>query len=491
MGVAFQLLSATIVSALLALLCPTRSHAFGVPDGLSDPLLTKPPTLVFGPTLPNGEDIDCFSQIDLSQVLGLGEILDVALCTNPQIKQAWATIKIQAGALGEAKSAYLPTLNATYTQQQTQVNYPQYPASNSINNGHTSYANATWRLFDFGGRAANRHSSNLLLDAALASHDASIQKIMQGVIQAYFDVLTKEASLTARIGAEKFAHSSWDATVRREAKGVSSRGDSLQAQSALAQAQLASSRAQGEYRKAYASLLYAIGLPTNAKLLLQAPKDYPEKEQSKDLIQWLDEAQQSHPAIKAAKAQWESAKKKVVVARSAGMPTLDFVGNFYQNGYPNQGIQTTKSNTSTVGVTLTIPIFEGFGTTYKIRGAQAQAEYAQAQMEDTELQILTEIVKSHADTTASLANLEFSQKLVQASTQALGSAVNRYEKGVADVLELLSSQNALAQAQEERIRCFSEWHSARLRLMANAGGLGRLKEGRDKAGSLRIGLIAP
>jgi len=482
--------SVATLGLLLIIFSSLNAQAFGVPDGFADPLLTKPPTLVFGPTLPNGDDIDCLSQIDLKQMLGLGEVIDLALCASPQIKQAWAAIKIQSGALGEAKSAYLPTLNATYSQQQTQVNYPQSTSSNTITNGHTSYLNGTWRLFDFGGRAANRLSSNLLLDAALASHDASIQRVMQAVIQAYFDVLSREASLKARIDAVKFAHASWDTTTRREVKGASSRSDSLQAQTALAQAGLASSRAQGEYLKAYASLLYVIGLPANTRLLLEPPKDYPEKIQSKDLAQWLEEAQRLHPAIKAAKAQWDSAKKKVTVARSAGMPTLDFVGNFYQNGYPNQAIQTTKSNTSTIGVTITIPIFEGFSTTYKIRGAQAQAEYAQAQMEDTELQILTEIVKSHADTVASLANLDFSEKLVRAATESLRSASNRYERGVADVLELLTSQNALAQAQEERIRCISEWQSARLRLMANAGGLGRLRERGVKPSGVNVGLIS-
>ena len=158
------------------------------------------------------------------------------------------------------------------------------------------------------------------------------------------------------------------------------------------------------------------------------------------------------------------------------MPSLDFVGNFYQNGYPNQGVQPTNSNTTTVGVTLNIPIFEGFGTTYKIAGQQAQAEKALADLEETTRQILIEIVKAHADAISSLENLEFSQKLLEAASQATASSVRRYESGAADILELLSSQSDLAQAQLERNRCLAEYRSARLRLMANAGVLGRLEQ---------------
>lgn len=451
------------------------AFAVGVPDVLDDPLWTKPPILKMGPSLPDGAPIECPAPVDLTQSLGLGELIDLALCNNPQIKQAWASIKIQVGAVGEARSAYLPTASATYSpRQQTQVNYPQstYNA-NSITNGKMSYANLTWHLLDFGGRGANQAASNYLLAAALSAHDASIQKAMASTIQSYFDVLTSQATVKAKAQAADFAKSSWEATLRRENKGVSSKSDTLQAQTALAKAQLAASRADGDYRKAQAALIFTMGLPTTTKLMLLEPPERAQTHDLKDLNAWLVEAQEEHPAIKAAKAQWKSAKEKITAARSAGLPSLDFVGNFYQNGYPNQGVQPTNSNTTTVGLTLNIPIFEGFGTTYKIRGAQAQAEKAQADLEDATHQILTEIVKSHADAVSSLTNLASSQKLLEAAAAAVDSSVKRYNLGAADILELLTTQTALAEAQQERIRCIAEYRSARLRLMANAGVLGR------------------
>lgn len=485
----YQVTRAIVVTWLapmvLLLVLPSAAFPFdfrnlGIPDALEDPLLTSPPILKLGPALPDGTFIECPTNIKISKVLSLGEAIDLALCNNPQIKQAWTQIKIQAGALGEAKSAYLPTINATYGSQQTKINYPEFTTSNSVTNGHTAYLNATWRLFDFGGRAANSTSSNLLLSAALASHDATIQKVLQSVIQSYFDVLTNATNVQAKDDETLFAKLSWEATLRREIKGVSAKSDSLQAQAALAKAQLANSRAQGDYRKAYATLIFAMGLPTGSKIAFEDTKEYPLEQNLKDLNSWLEAAQQEHPAIKAAKARRDSAQQKIIVARSMGLPTLDFAGNFYQNGYPNQGVQTTKSNTTTVGLTFSVPIFEGFGTTYKIRGAQAQVEKAQAELEDIEHQILTEIVKSHADAISSLANLESSQKLLEAADLALDSAAKRYDAGAADVLELLNSQKALAEAREERIRCVSEWRSARLRLMADAGLLGRIDEIENK-----------
>lgn len=454
------------------------AFAVGVPDVLDDPLLTKPPILKIGPSLPDGAAIECPPRVDLTKNLSLGEVIDLALCNSPQIKLAWMAIKIQAGALGEARSAYLPRASAAYSpRQQTQVNYPESIVnSNSITNGRMSYANLTWRIFDFGGGTANRASANYLLQSALASHDASIQKAMASIIQSYFDVLTNKVNVKAKTQASGFARSTWEAALRRESNGLSAAGDTLQALAALARAQLAASRADGDYHKANAALIFAMGLPANTKLAIQEPMNAYIKQDLKDLNELLLEAEKEHPAIKAAKAQWESSKEKITATRAAGLPALDFVGNFYQNGYPNQGVQQIKSNTTTVGLTFTIPIFDGFDTTYKIRGAQAQAEKAQADLENITHQILTGIVKSHADTVSSLANLEYSQKLLEAATAAASSSAKRYNLGVADILELLSAQTTLAEAQQERIRCIAEYRSARLQLLANMGVLGKLNE---------------
>lgn len=215
-----------------------------------------------------------------------------------------------------------------------------------------------------------------------------------------------------------------------------------------------------------------MGLPTGSLVQLPDRVEAGTPERVEALAQWLDDAQMRHPAIVAARAQWDAAKLKIVSTRAEGLPTLDFSTNYSQNGYPNQGLQASPSHVSTIGVTLSIPLFEGFARTYKIRGAQAQAEQSEAQLQDTAHQVLTEVVKAHADALSSLGNLESSENLLTAALAAVASSEKRYTKGVADILELLATQSALADAQQERIRCLAEWRSARLRLFASAGLFG-------------------
>lgn len=455
---------------------------YGFPYLLQDPLLTRPPVLDLGATLPDGgATLACTpfnpevesSKEPLKEPLALAAAVDMALCHNPQVKAAWAAIKVQAGGLGEARAAYMPTLNATVSKLHNATSYPDGNLPDVYNDGKTKYANLTWRLFDFGTRSANLESANQLLTAALASHDAALQKVLTSVVAAYFDAMTAQATLTARTQAVDLANGTLQTTQRREARGVAAASDTLQASAALAKAQLALSRAHGDAQKTRTVLMYAMGIPTNTPLRLPDEHATTTDVKVQDLAQWLNDAQQNHPAIAAARAQLAASKAKVKAAQAEGLPTLDYTQNHYQNGYPNQGLSSTNSKVNTVGFTLNVPLFEGFARTYKVRGAQAQSEQSEAQLQDTELQILMEVVKAHADARSSFENLQASQQLLSATEAAVQSSQKRYDKGAADILELLSTQSALADAQQERVRCLSDWRSARLRLMSSAGVLGR------------------
>ena len=464
-------------TALAVALCGNL-WAIEFPYMLQDPLLTRPNVLDLGATLPGDiASLACASRNLNSQrfktPLALETAVDMALCHNPQVKAAWAVIKVQAGALGEARAAYVPTLNATVSKLHNNTRYTDGTLPDTSNSGKTKYANLTWRLFDFGTRSANLESANQLLTAALASHDAALQKVLTSVVGAYFDAMTTQATLKARAQAEELAMGTWQTTQRREARGVAAVSDTLQAAAALAKAQLALSRAKGDAQKTRSVLLYAMGLPLKTVLNLPDEHTATQDVRVQDLTQWLNDAQQKHPAIAAARAQLAASKAKVQSVRAEGMPTLDYTQNYYQNGYPNQGLSPTNSKVDTVGFTLNVPLFEGFARTYKVRGALAQIEQSEAQLQDAELQILMEVVKAHADAQSSFENLQASQKLWSASEAAVQSSQKRYEIGATDILELLSTQSALADAQQERVRCLSDWRSARLRLMSSAGVLGR------------------
>ena len=118
-------------------------------------------------------------------------------------------------------------------------------------------------------------------------------------------------------------------------------------------------------------------------------------------------------------------------------------------------------------------LLDGFSTTYKIRSAEAQAEEDEATLHDTEHNTLMAVVKAYADAVSSLQNLQASENLLNVAQESMESSKRKYERGAADILEMLNTQSALADAQQERILCLDEWRGARLKLLASVGLLGR------------------
>jgi outer membrane protein len=466
---------AAIIAAMLIWPTPVWGIDFKYPL-FDDPLRTKPDVLEKGVILPGDtRPIKGSTSKEFSRPLTLGEAVDIALSNNPQIQSTWANIKVQAGALGEARAAYLPTVSGSLGQTKDRITYlnSRYSYLNTKVDRTTFLGGLSWRIFDFGGRKANLRAANNLLAAALASHNAAIQDGLSKVTQAYFDAMIAKADVKATAEGEEISQATLNSAKGREEKGVISRSDRLRATTAHDNAVLESNRAQGNYRKAQAVLGRIMGVPGNAVITM--PDDLPENaaEIGKDLNGWLEEAQKDHPAIIAAKAQVEAAENQVKVATSAGLPNVNFAANLYQNTRPGEAVSQVPLRETTVGIGVSIPIFEGFTTTYKIRGAQAQVEQKKAQLADTEMQIALDLIRAYADTASALRNLDVSAHLVQGAQEALAVSRRRYENGAADITEMLDTQSALSKARRERIRCLAEWHSARLRLLASAGQLGR------------------
>jgi len=466
-----------ILVSIVTLGCPALVLSFNFSDApyfYADPLKTMPSIVDKGVVLPgDSSPIACATQFDLTQPLALGAAVDLALCNNQQIKSTWADIKIRAGGLGEAKSAYFPTITATPAWTSDWVEYLSSGHSSTNNNGFTFQASATWRIFDFGGRAATARAADSFLFAALASHNAALQRALADVIQAYFNAMTAGATLKAKSDNEEIARNILNSAKSREAKGAISQSDTLRATTTLAKATLDKNRASGDYQKMLAVLGHFLGLSGNVSISLPQELSEQGEAENRALGAWLEEAQKNHPTIIAAKKRLEATQQQVTAASSAGRPSVNLIGNYYLNNRLGESVTSASSMSTTVTIALSIPLFDGFLSTYKLRSAQAQIERTTAELADVEQQVAMGVLKAYTDTTSALRNLESSAELLAAAKSSLAVSQRKYDKGAADISEVLSTQAALSDARQERVRCLAEWHSGRLQLLASVGQMGR------------------
>ena len=412
--------------------------------------------------------------------LNLADVIDTALCRNPQTASSWATARARAAAVGSARSAYLPSLSAsgsaTHTLAGTATSSSGLDggdgetlssSSSSSDRRYSASASLSYLLFDFGGRGAALDGARALLDAARATRNASLHGVYLGAVTSYYGWVSAEGSLSAAREAERAAQSSLDAASTREQVGTATRADRLQAQTALAQTQLARVQAQGGLRTALGALANAMGLPANTPLNLEAaPMVTPPEDYIAQLDPLVAAAIEDRPDLLAARSNVVAAETDITSARSVGLPSLS--GSLSQN-YSKTGDRERDS--STVGLSVSIPIFSGFENTYRVRAAEAQLEASQAELARLRNQVSLEVYQAHSDLTTQTQSVLTAQSLVAAAEESERLARGRYEAGVGTILDLINAQSSAADARRQLILARSNWAAARTQLAQATGAL--------------------
>ena len=414
--------------------------------------------------------------------IDLPRAAEYALCANPKTRVAWANVKALAAQVGGAEAAYLPTLSGTVlaARDHSLSEVPRAPIFNADNPTHyrSETASLSWLIYDFGARSAALEQARSLLDAAQASQDAAIQTVLTTVAHDYYTASAAQAILDSTTQIEQASRKSLLAATERVKGGVAPITDQLQAQTAHAQAVFNHAKAEGEVRMALGTLLLDLGVAPNINVELAGDSD-PNTEIARSdaaIASLLDDAQRDHPSLVAARANVDAAQAKVSQARAQGRPSLTLsshVSHSTQPVSPSLGSAELPAigRDRYVGVQLDIPLFEGLTRTYQIRQAQAQVEVQKANLADAEQQVAQEVWRSYQGLQTEVENLRNSATLLDSAQQSFDAAQHRYDRGVGNILELLSAQTALANAQQQRVQALADWRIGKVQLM---GSLGRL-----------------
>lgn len=461
---------------LLPAHCQELSSAI-LTDPIEDPLNTLPAVLSQGITLPDGGGLPLCRKQTIPSLLTLSDAVDLALCNNTQVQIAWTNIKLQSNLLGQSRSSYFPTVSANINRINDTTKYPNSGIGSKTVIDTTLSGSINWKIYDFGNRQAMNESQKRLLNAAILTENSVIQKTIAQTVQEYYDALIAHAVLKAKQYNETVAGEIVEIAKRKEEKGRASNSEKFQALTALSKATMDKNRAIGSYKKAITVLEYFMGIPLDDSLELAEDIDINTSIERNEFTQNLQQsmlvALQNHPEISAATEKLESTKYDIKAVRSEGMPSISLFTNYYQNGRPGQKPDSISTESTTMGISVNIPIFDGFNRTYKIREAQSRYDQKEAEKNDITQQILLQVVKSNADFISAINNLDASAILVHNSLEALRASKRRYEKGAADIIEVLNAQAAFADAKQERIRCLAELYSSKLQLIASTGLINR------------------
>lgn len=443
--------------ALVASAFATSATAFGSADPFNTDAIT-PPRPLLSPTA-DSRFLPC-KELPADMIYGVLDVVDLALCQNPKTRESWANARVQAAQVGVAQSDFLPSLDG-------KIGLSHASLDTQTTNQSSVALTLSWLIYDFGARAANLENARQLLSAASSSLDATVQTVFLSALQSYYNAQAARAAVSAAQESEKASRESLTAAEVRYKVGTGTPADRLQAQTAWSQATLNRIKAEGTLRNAYGTLANVMGLDANQPLkLAETSNATPDTSFERDIEVLIAEARERRPDLKATEAQVRAAQATVDSTRASGLPTLSLgLGpNWVDSG-------NISNRSSSIGLTLTVPIFSGFDTTYKIRSAQARADAASAQRDNVHLQVALDVWTAYQALTTATQTIRTTADLLASAEQSQRVALGRYKAGVGTILDVLNAQSALAGARVQRIQAMLDWNVSRASLAKAVGTL--------------------
>ena len=400
----------------------------------------------------------------------LVELTDMALSNNPQTKLAWAEIRSSQAGVALARAGYWPQISASYSVTRSRtVNFSG--AANSAQTRYSPNISLSYLLWDFGSRSGTLDAAKYSLAAAELSNSQTMQDVILAVEQDYYQVLGLQALASADELSVQDANTSLDAVRQNQKSGLATVGDLYQAEAALAGAQLALQTAQGQLAVARGTLAVEVGLPANTRVLL-APwnKTVTPVMPAQSVEEMLAQARQARPELLASKASEQQAIANLEATKGRGLPSLTLSADAGQTRTVASGLSQTANNYS-AGLTLSIPLFTGFGDEAANKQAQAAVDVSQATTVQLEQQVELEVWQAYQNLHTAAVTLATTEVQLKSAQQAEDVETARYHIGLDPILNLLTAQTTLASARVQQVQARLNWFTALAALGHAVGGL--------------------
>ncbi len=433
------------------------------------------------------------TQIDPEKVYDLPELIDIAERSNPQTRIAWERARQAAAAVGLSQSAYFPYLVASAAGGYDRIFMPfptlqqgPGPTEVTITGGGTLVTDVAeaqttlgvkWLLFDFGERKAASTMAKEDLMAANVGFNAVHQQIVFKVTQRFYElnsarekVGVAESSVRAAETVAQSVHAQFD-------HGLATKPDMLQAEQQSAQAAFDLDSARGSLSDAQVAFVDSLGILPTTKLRVAevSKKQFPQNAADSDEL--IDRALSRRPDLVAKLANLRAHQAEVRKARAAYYPKIGLNANagwarldvsianspFFGGGQPIYG----------GGISIDLPIFDGFARRKKLTIAESELRAAEAELAESRDSVIREVWKARTDFETALRKQESATKLVAAAEDAFAASLQGYSQGVGTYVEVANAQRNVASARSVVVDTRASIYTSAAALALSVGDLAR------------------
>jgi outer membrane protein len=395
--------------------------------------------------------------MDPGKTYSLAELIDLAETQNPETRVAWEKARAQGNALGIARSELYPALAATALAQinRTDVLFGTEFYVQKIGDLEGGLE-LNYTVLDFGARSGRISAAKAQVLAANFAFNNTHRQIIYQVEQAYYRLLNDAGQIDAAESSLTNALTVQRAAEDRLQHGLATMPDVLEARSAAAQAEYQLQAVRGAEDISRGNLAKALGIFPTVLIHSQTLEQLSIPDSISDSVEAaLDHAFAQRPDLMQQLAEVRSANARIKEARAAFYPTLSL--NAAASGQGMEGSQQslpwvhTSDWAGAAGMSLTWSLFDGGARKNKLAQAKADAQASEARARASRDTVAQEVWTAYSSLRTAFRERQSALALLTAAEQSYAAALDSYNHGVRNLLDVTAAQRTLAQARSTDI----------------------------------------
>lgn len=414
--------------------------------------------------------------------LTLDEAIARMRANHPALQGASAAVDEAAARVQQARSGWYPRVNVREAWQRG--NHPVYAFSSLLSqrrftaadfaierlnepdaiSNHQFAVQSEAFLFDGGATRAAVKQASAGQRIAEARRRLAERDLAMATVDAYADIIRRDAALAAATRALEAAAADRDRAQARLEAGVVTEADVLAVKVRHAQLAAQAEMLGAERRIATERLNALIGAPAGTTFVLAPLAEASVPTESPDAA--VTTALAAREEVVLADEERAVARAGLDGAKAAWMPTVGAQAGVEWNG----NSFGDRAHSWFLGAEVRINVFNGFADKARSAAARANVRGADARREAVVRDVRLDVLNAHARLTSAVAQVAIGRDAASQAGAAHQIVRDRYEHGLVDVTTLLDSARAVADADARAVAATA---AAQMAAVAYERALGR------------------
>lgn len=373
----------------------------------------------------------------------ISDAIRMALSDSYQIIDAQKTKEIYEEQLSQSRSGYYPSLSLDGSYSRALKKGKIIMGDQSIeigqNNTYQAGLNASYVLWS-GGQI--RNSVNLAkvgAEQGLFNLRHVQDTVTKQVVGFCYDIIYAAALIRVQEEYLDIAKQHLDEAQAKYKQGLASSLDVLTQKVKVENIEPTVLQAKKNFELGNLYLRQILNRDPEDRIYLTWTQKDLELPQTPSLDELYNLAMEKRPELKLSKLAVDAAHYNIKIARAGHMPVLALNGNYTYNGVTENGFPQHKKDyywSSAAGVTLSIPLFEGFKVSSQVAQKELAYEQAVAAYQNKMKNVRIQVKEAWLNLEEARSRIEATKGVVEQARENLNSQMKRYRAGLTSQLEV-------------------------------------------------------